>query len=134
MNKKLKGSFTIEASFIVPIIMMIFITIVLTIFYYHDKNILNAAVYETAVVASIRFRDEKEMSEDIIEELLLERIGNKCIFLSYENNEIIVEKEVICIKATASKGKFKVRASAQAATVKAEEKIRERSRWKDILP
>ena len=59
MKKKQNGSFTIEASFVVPIILMVFMASVYIIFYFHDKNILSGAVYETAVVGSGRKGYEK---------------------------------------------------------------------------
>ena len=63
MKKKQNGSFTIEASFVVPIILMVFMASVYIIFYFHDKNILSGAVYETAVVGSGRKGYEKEELE-----------------------------------------------------------------------
>ena len=52
MKKRLSGSFTIEASFVVPIVLLVFMVGIYFIFYFHDKNILMGAVYETAVVGS----------------------------------------------------------------------------------
>ena len=63
MKKKQNGSFTIEASFVVPIVLMVFMASVYIIFYFHDKNILSGAVYETAVVGSGRKGYEKEELE-----------------------------------------------------------------------
>ena len=45
----LRGSVTVEMAYILPTVIMIFLLIVYTVFYYHDKNILNAGAGETAV-------------------------------------------------------------------------------------
>ena len=63
MKKNQNGSFTIEASFVVPIILMVFMASVYIIFYFHDKNILSGAAYETAVVGSERKSYKKEELE-----------------------------------------------------------------------
>lgn len=78
MKKKQNGSFTIEASFVVPIILMVFMASVYIIFYFHDKNILSGAVYETAVVGSGRKGYEKEE----LEAYFRRRIKGKLIIFS----------------------------------------------------
>lgn len=48
--KKVRGSATVELTYMMPIIFLAFITTIYIIFYFHDKNILIGAAYETAVV------------------------------------------------------------------------------------
>lgn len=43
----LNGSFTVEMSLLMPMILFLVMGCVLACFYYHDKNIIAGAAYET---------------------------------------------------------------------------------------
>ena len=45
----LKGSFTVEMAFLIPMILFLIMGCIRISFYYHDKNIIAGAAYETAV-------------------------------------------------------------------------------------
>ena len=102
MKKKQNGSFTIEASFVVPIILMVFMASVYIIFYFHDKNILSGAVYETAVVGSGRKGYEKEE----LEAYFRRRIKGKLIIFSNIKEQIMVtcsaERKMMTVEICAS--------------------------------
>lgn len=98
MKKKQNGSFTIEASFVVPIILMVFMASVYIIFYFHDKNILSGAVYETAVVGSGRKGYKKEELE-----AYFRRIKGKLIIFSNIKEKIQLEKEQIMVTCSAER-------------------------------
>ena len=51
-KRTVSGVITVEMTYIVPMIFFIFVMIIYTVFYYHDKNILIGAAGETAVVAA----------------------------------------------------------------------------------
>ena len=57
-RRKLSGSMTVEMSFLMPMILFLIMGCILAVFYYHDKNILGAAAYETAVVGSTKAREK----------------------------------------------------------------------------
>ena len=44
----LKGSFTVEMAFLMPMILFLIMGCIRISFYYHDKNIIAGAAYETA--------------------------------------------------------------------------------------
>lgn len=95
MKKSQNGSFTVEASFVVPIVLMMFVASIYVIFYFHDKNILVGAVYETAVVGSGRQEYEKEE----LEAYFRRRIRGKLIIFSDVKEEVELEEDrvrVIC--------------------------------------
>lgn len=48
--------YTVEMSFLMPIIMLLVMSSIYAFFYYHDKNIIAGAAYETAVVGSNKAR------------------------------------------------------------------------------
>lgn len=60
MRKKVKGSVTIEATVVVPLILFVLGTLFYTLFYYHDKNVLLVGAHETAVYGVGR-EQQKEM-------------------------------------------------------------------------
>ena len=59
----LNGSFTVEMSLLMPIILFLVMGCVLACFYYHDKNIIAGAAYETAVVGSTKAREKDGIQE-----------------------------------------------------------------------
>lgn len=54
MRRRVKGSFTIEATMLIPIILFVVATAITILFYWHDRNVLKGIAYETAVVAAER--------------------------------------------------------------------------------
>ena len=54
----LKGSFTVEMAFLIPMILFLIMGCIRISFYYHDKNIIAGAAYETAVTGSTKVRDK----------------------------------------------------------------------------
>ena len=56
-----QGSMTVEMSFLMPMVLFLIMGCILTAFYYHDKNILSGAAYETAVVGSTRREKKMEL-------------------------------------------------------------------------
>lgn len=50
--------YTVEMSFLTPIIMLLVMSSIYAFFYYHDKNIIAGAAYETAVVGSNKAREK----------------------------------------------------------------------------
>lgn len=52
--------YTVEMSFLMPIIMLLVMSSIYAFFYYHDKNIIAGAAYETAVVGSNKAREKPD--------------------------------------------------------------------------
>ena len=55
----LTGSLTVEMSLLMPLILLLLMSSILAVFYFHDKNILAGVAYETAAVAGTRAREEE---------------------------------------------------------------------------
>lgn len=123
-SKELKGSLTIEMSVIVPVVFVIFVGIILAVFYYHDKNILNGAAYETAVVGSSKMREKEKITEEELEEYCSDRLRRKCIFLTTVNIEVCIEEEEIIVSLTARENGFRVSVTKKSALTEPEKKIR----------
>jgi hypothetical protein len=127
---KLQGSMTVEMSFLMPMILFLIMGCILTVFYYHDKNILSGAAYETAVVGSTKAREKDGVKEGELETLFYERVKNKCIMFVRPQVSVNVEKEEIEIIAAASRKYMKISVSKKAAITNPEKKIRDLRRFR----
>ena len=60
---KLKGSTVVEMAYLMPVVLLCWMAIIFALFYYHDKNIIGGAAYETAIVGSEEWRWQKEIED-----------------------------------------------------------------------
>lgn len=132
-HRGLKGSMTVEMSFLMPIILLLIMSSILAAFYFHDKNILAGAAYETAVVGSTKMREKDGITEGELEAFFLERLGGKCILLTGSSADVSVGKKEICVEAAAHRGKFGVSVMKKAAVTEPEDYIRNSRRVEEIL-
>lgn len=80
-REDVKGSATVEMSYIMPLLLLLFLFITYTVFYYHDKLILNGAAAETAVLGA-QLERKKEAADYDLEEIFEERIKGKLIYMT----------------------------------------------------
>ena len=121
---KLKAVMTVEMSFLIPIIVFLFMGIVLSMFYYHDKNVINGAAYETAVTGSIKMREKEGVSEAELKEFCKDRIDGKCFFLVSYYIDVSIDKEEVVVGISAWKGRFRLSVLKKAAITTPEKRIR----------
>lgn len=131
-GKGLRGSMTVEMSFLMPILLMLIMSSILASFYFHDKNILAGAAYETAVVGSTKIREQEKVTDSELKELFRERVRRKCILFAVSRADVSIGKQDICVMATAHKGRFSVSVMKKAAVTKPEEYIRNLRQLKEI--
>jgi len=123
-TKRLNASMTIETSIIIPLVLFMIMGLILTTFYFHDKNILNGAASETAIVGSAKLRGSEKISGEELESFCRERIQGKCIFLvSHQVNITVLDTEVM-VEVTAEKKDFSISVVKRAAVTEPEKKIR----------
>ena len=103
---------------------------ILAVFYYHDKNILSGAAYETAVVGSTKAREKDGVEEGELEQLFRQRVGKKCILFPGAQAAISVGKDEIEVTAAASRRGMKVSVSKKAAVTDPENYVRDLRRLK----
>lgn len=130
---KLKGSMTVEMSFLMPMIMFLIMGCILAVFYYHDKNVLSGAAYETAVAGSTRMRERDGIDEGELEALYAERTEGKCILFAGSSAQVSVGGKEIVVEATAQKGRFMLSVLKKAAVTDPEKYIRDRRRMKEVI-
>ena len=118
--KKLKGSMTVEASYVVPIVFLVFVVIIYSTFYFHDKNIIRGCLYEVEAIIGQRERTEEEDRNAYFEE----RLGNKLILLSEYSFETGDVGEEVLLGASASKGVMRVSTQGLTRVMKPEQYIR----------
>ena len=99
MKRHMRGSFTIEASVIIPIILTIFALVVSILFYYHDKNVVSAIAHETLAMGC----SKEEITEEEIKKYFRMRLGQKLLLFQGVQIAVEIEQEKITIVCTAKK-------------------------------
>lgn len=128
MKKGMRGSFTIEAAVIIPVILFIFGSLLHILFYWHDKNILMGAIHETATLGSSRC----ELSELELEYEFFDRVEG--ILLSFDRVECIVclEEGRVTVACAGSKDRMATKIQCSVKRTNPEKYIRKIQRMKKI--
>ena len=134
--------YTVEMSFLMPIIMLLVMSSIYAFFYYHDKNIIAGAAYETAVVGSkAREKPDSQTGSgdrsgtDVaeLETLFQSRVNGKCILLSTIQGQVTVEGDEVCVRAQGTWRKMKVSVEKRAAITEPEKKLRDIKKIKEFV-
>lgn len=129
--------YTVEMSFLMPIILLMIMSSIYAFFYYHDKNIISGAAYETAVVGSNKAREQgtdgngADASE--LEGFFQNRVNGKCILLSGIQGEVSIGEEEIYVRARGSWKKMNVCVEKRAAITEPEKKLRDMKKIKEFV-
>ncbi len=129
-KKALNGSMTIEMSFLMPVLLLMIMSSIFAVFYFHDKNVLSAAAYETAVVGSVKMREKKKVAPGELEALFRERTARKCILFSGSSVRADAGEREVRIEASANKGRLGLSVVKSAAVTEPENHIRDIRRLK----
>lgn len=130
-RRRLEGSFTVEISFIIPVLLFLIMECILVFFYYHDKNILAGAAYETAVAGSTKAREENKPDEAELEAMFRERIRGKCILFSDGQAKVRITDESVTVQVQAEQRGMRIDLACKAAVTVPEQEIRERNRLRE---
>ena len=96
--KKFRGSVTVEAAFIVPLILLVISVLITLLFYHHDKVILQAIAHETVTVMSGR----EDITEETVEEYFREKSDRRLFVFSNIELEIEIEKKRIYLRGVST--------------------------------
>ena len=121
-KKCVRGSSVVEMSYIMPLFLGIFVLIMHTVFFYHDKAVLNGAAAETAVLGAQAER--REGTEYDLESFFTERTAGKLIYMTDVGVTISVENEKIEVSASARRNFMRLEIRQRAMIVNPEERIR----------
>lgn len=139
--------YTVEMSLLMPIIMLLIMSSIYAFFYYHDKNIIAGAAYETAVVGSNKAREKTDSQTGSgdrsgdrsgtdaaeLETLFQSRVNGKCILLSTIQGQVTVEEDEVCVRAQGTWRKMKVSVEKRAAITEPEKKLRDIKKIKEFV-
>lgn len=128
MKHKMKGSFTIEATVIIPLALFVITVLLYILFYYHDKNVLASVAHETASYGSYMEQPE----EGVLEAYLEERIKGRMLLFSNINSEIKIKENQVDVTSTASKGKMSLKVYSAISRTNPEKYIRSIRKIKKI--
>ena len=123
--------YTVEMSVLMPVVLLMIMSSLFAMFYYHDKNILSGAAYETAVVGSNKAREKDGVEAQELEAIFRERAGKKCIFFGEVQVSVSVSEEEIEVQAVASGRGMFLSVVKRAAVTEPEKKIRDIRRLKE---
>ncbi len=124
--------YTVEMSFLMPIILLLIMSSIFGVFYYHDKNIISGAAYETVAVSSTKAREKGGVDESEVEAVFRERLGNKCILFGRIAVSAAVRRNEVEITGTASKRGMKMSVTKRMKITEPERKIRDIRRMKKL--
>ena len=121
-KRELKGSAVVEMSYIIPMILFLFVMIIHAVFYYHDKAVLNGAAGETAVLGAQTAR--RKGTEYDLEEFFHNRTEGKLIYMTDLDVSVEEDEKSVTVKASAARSFMRLSIYQRALIVKPEEKIR----------
>ncbi len=125
-DQGLSGVITVEMSYLIPMILVLFMTIIYTTFYYHDKNILIGAAGETAVVGAQMERKPGNDGQTDLAGFYQERIQGKLILFSGAEASVSTSKKWVEVSAYADRGKMRLHVIQRAALQEPEAAIRKK--------
>ena len=121
MRRKVKGSFTVEAAFLIPFLLFLFGMLIQVLFYYHDKNVLMAKSMEAAVYGSGR----QSPNETEVQEYFRTAISGKLLLFTEVEQNVEIEEKQVTVNCNARKNKMTVAAKGVAFITSPEQFIRE---------
>lgn len=122
--------YTVEMSFLMPMVLLLIMGSIFAVFYYHDKNIISGAAYEAAVVGGLKAREKSGVGEEEVEAVFRERLGNKCILFDTVEVKASVGADEIEILGTGAKRGMKVSVRKRMRITDPERRIRDLRRLK----
>lgn len=128
MRKCVRGSFTVEATVVVPLVLFVVGALCYLLFYYHDKNVMMSAAHETVVYGSY----VENLDEEILKNYMEERVKGKCLLFSNCKIDIVIQKEEINLLVTSAKGPMSLRVQSSSMTTNPGRYIRSVQKMKKI--
>lgn len=109
-----------EASFLIPLFLLILTIVIQVLFYFHDKNFLLGIAHETAALGA----SSDEVNVEMLKSYFSERVSNKAILFSEINQEISMREEEVVVRCNANKGKMSLQVQCVVIRTEPESYIR----------
>lgn len=120
MRKRVRGSFTVEAAIIVPVILFMFGILLHILFYWHDKNILMSTAYETAVLGSGR----EGLAEIELEYYFFSRMEGKLLLFDRVECTAYLREDEVVVSWDGSKDSMRTKGEYSISMTEPERNIR----------
>ncbi|HKL80100.1 MAG TPA: TadE family protein [Mobilitalea sp.] len=91
MKKKIKGSFTVEATLLMPIVLFVIISLIYLSFYLHDKSRIEGTVDKALLKASMTLKHEADIETGAVN---YEGINNRGVFYLLMGSTNAMEKDI----------------------------------------
>lgn len=131
-SKQVKGSMTIEMTYIMPVILLVFAVTIYCTFYLYDKNILCAIAYEGVVIGKNQYATATGIEEEELEKFPLENGENRLLFFVLDDVKIEVEEDAIGIDLHVEKGIMGITVSQSMPLVEQEAYVRKMRLLKEL--
>ena len=119
----LSGVTVVEMSYIIPLCILLFVTIIYTVFYYHDKIVMIGALAETAAVGAEHERRVTEWEYEG-EDFLRTRLDGKLILMTEYEVSYETEGNMIVVQVQAERGYMKLKLCQKAIVARPEDYVR----------
>ena len=106
--RRVRASVTVEAAFLVPIILMVISVTITLLFYYHDKVVIRATLYETVTVMSSR----EDPAHEEMEQYYREQMRGKLFLFPSFQVETQIDSEELSMSCFAKQKRMKIQAEA----------------------
>ena len=123
-GKTVRGVATVEMAYIMPVVLLVFVMLVYTTFYFHDKNILLGETAEAAVVGAQKERMLSGLDGGAVGNYFTDRARRKMILLTQLQISISTDGDDVIATASASHGRMKVAVKRKQSKMNAETYIR----------
>ena len=94
----LRGSYTVEASLIVPIVLFAVLFVINSAFYMHNQTVVRETVYEIAIYATTLNRENINEMKSRVQEKYLHSIEGRLISMNQPEISVKVENDSITVK------------------------------------
>ncbi len=125
-KKWVKGSSVVEMSYIMPLFLGLFVILMHTVFYYHDKAVINGAAAETAVLGAQENRNKT--ADYDLEGFFYDRTKGKLIYMTDVDVSVEPGKQTVTVTAKARRSFMRLNVCQRAVIARPEKKIRQMER------
>lgn len=128
MRKRYRGSLTIEAAYLVPLVLLVFGVVLTLLFYFHDKNVLLGTAHETAAYGS----GKEDVKQEELVRYFQKRINGKLLLFTMTEPEVVLENKETKVACVARKKNLAIEVNCVVKQTNPEDYIRNIRKLKKI--
>lgn len=128
MRKGYRGSMTIEAAYLVPLVLLVFGVVLTLLFCFHDKNVLLGTAHETAAYGS----GKADVGQEELVRYFQKRINGRLLLFTVTEPEVVLENKETKVACIARKKKLAIEVNCVVKQTNPEDYIRSIRKLKKI--